>query len=159
MPMAIDRDIREMERLFERLLPTPEDRRAPRDWRPTVDIARLGDDLVVTADLPGIDPDKDLEVAIEDGVLRISGQRASVREEEHENLYVSERCFGSFQRDITLPEGVDAEAIEADYEAGVLTIKLPMPVAEEPQPRKIPVRTTVQATETVAPDDDTSEAN
>jgi HSP20 family protein len=147
LPMAIDRDLRDMERIFDRFFTTSETGSAVRGWKPTVDIVRREGNLVVTADLPGIDPAKDLEVAVEDGVLRISGMREATREEHDEDRFVSERCFGSFERQITLPEGVDPEAISADYESGVLTVILPIPAEEEPKARTIPVRTTMTAEE------------
>ena len=87
---------------------------------------------VVRADLPGVDPDKDIEVKVEGDVLTIHGER---REEEHDNGH-SEVRYGSFTRSVRLPKGCDAGEIAARYDAGVLEVTVPI---SEPAARPITV--------------------
>jgi HSP20 family molecular chaperone IbpA len=77
---------------------------------------------VVRADLPGIDPEKDIEVEVDGDVLTIHGER---REEEHENGH-SEVRYGSFTRSLRLPQGASAADVQARYDAGVLEVTVPM---------------------------------
>lgn len=77
---------------------------------------------VVRAELPGIDPDKDVEVTLERGVLTIQAERS----EERKDKQRSEFRYGAFTRTITLPEGVQEEDVAADYENGILTVRAPM---------------------------------
>lgn len=102
-----------------------------------MDAYRRGDDVWVHLDLPGIAADS-LEVSVERQVLTISGERNWQRQ-DGDRTYLSERRSGSFRRQVTLGDGLDAEAIEADYTDGVLTLRIP--VAERAQPRKINVAT------------------
>lgn len=89
---------------------------------------------VVRADLPGIDPDKDISVTVDDGYLVIHGER---REEQHDE-HRSELRFGSFSRRIPLPKGCVGEDVKASYAAGVLTVMLPVD-GEAPEPTRIPI--------------------
>ena len=89
---------------------------------------------VVRADLPGIDPDKDVTVTVDDGYLLIEGER---RQEEHDEHH-SELRFGSFSRRIPLPKGCTGDDVTASYASGVLTVSLPAP-GEVPQPTRIPI--------------------
>lgn len=93
---------------------------------------------VVRADLPGVDPDKDIQVTIEGDVLTIFGER---REEEHDNGH-SEVRYGSFLRRLRLPDGAEADKIEATYDNGVLQVSVP--VAESAAE---PVRIAIQRTD------------
>ena len=77
---------------------------------------------VVRAELPGIDPDEDLELTVDQGVLTMRAERS----EETQNKHRSEFRYGSFTRSVTLPAGVKEEDITADYDKGVLTVKAPM---------------------------------
>lgn len=108
-------------------------------WSPQVEVFRRGDQLVVRADVPGVNKD-DLHVDVEDDVLTIRGERRDEREEREEGFYRSERSYGEFYRAIPLPEGTDAERCEATYENGVLEVTLPVPKQEERKRRRIPVR-------------------
>ena len=93
---------------------------------------------VVRADLPGVDPEKDIEVKVDGDVLTIHGER---HEEEHENGH-SEVRYGSFTRSVRLPKGASADDVEARYASGVLEVMVPM--AEAPAQ---PVRIAVQRAE------------
>ena len=74
--------------------------------------------------MPGLD-DKNVEVKLSNGVLTIGGEKKEEKEEKKEGYYFSERRYGSFKRAFQVPAGVDAEKIEASFEKGVLTIRLP----------------------------------
>ena len=84
------------------------------------------DQYVIRAEIPGIDPDKDLEITVSRGVLTLRAER----EEECEGLRHSEFRYGSYERSIRLPENVDEEAIKATYE-GILTVNMPFQEAKE----------------------------
>ncbi|GAA1137083.1 Hsp20/alpha crystallin family protein [Nesterenkonia lutea] len=101
---------------------------------PPVDAHRDGEDLLLRADLPGIDPEKDVSVELTGRTLTVSGERRS--ETEADGL--REVRYGSFSRTITLPSEVSEDAITADYESGVLTVRVAGVYAQE-QPRKIEV--------------------
>jgi HSP20 family protein len=92
-----------------------------------------GERRIVRADLPGVDPDKDIDVTIDGGLLRIHGQR---RAEEHDHFRTEIR-YGSFERVLVLPAGTRAEDVSADYADGVLTVS--MPSATPAAPQEIPV--------------------
>jgi HSP20 family protein len=108
-------------------------------WQPRTEVFKEGDQLIVRVEVPGIDPQKDVEIELEANVLRIRGRRSFDREINDEDMYLSERVFGSFTRDLALPEGVDPEQLAASYDAGVLTVSMPLPSALGPKVRKIPV--------------------
>jgi HSP20 family protein len=102
-----------------------------------IDAYRHGDAVVVQADLPGVQADS-IDVAVENNVLTVRAERPQSAPEGTE-LVVAERPDGVFARRLFLGEGLDAEHIDADYSAGVLTLRLP--VAEHARPRKIQIRT------------------
>ncbi|GAW50901.1 Heat shock protein Hsp20 [Nocardioides sp. PD653] len=93
-----------------------------------------GERRVIRADLPGIDPEKDIELTVDGGTLRLHGQRRSEEHAEHR----TEIRYGSFERILPLPEGTRAEDVTAEYHDGVLTVSMPAGTAAL-APRKIPV--------------------
>ncbi|MGV0838208.1 Hsp20/alpha crystallin family protein [Mycolicibacterium thermoresistibile] len=107
--------------------------RAPR-FMP-MDLCKIDDHYVLTADLPGVDPGS-VDVNVDNGTLTISAHR-SARSDESAQWLANERFFGSFRRQLSLGDGVDTSAISATYENGVLTVTIPM--AERAKPRKIDV--------------------
>jgi HSP20 family protein len=109
---------------------------ARRAWVPAIDLVEEGDSYVVRADVPGVS-EEDVKVEVQDGVLTISGERSSQTEDKQEGSYRLERTYGSFSRSLRLPEGVDADAIEARYDAGVLELSIPKPAA--PQPHRVTI--------------------
>jgi HSP20 family protein len=116
-------------------------RRRPRlgweeGWLPDIDVFEREGKLVVRADLPGMKRD-DIEVAVEGDSLVVRGQRREEREVKDEDYYCCERAVGEFSRAIGLPEGADAEQIEATYQDGVLEVTVP--VAEARVARKVEV--------------------
>jgi HSP20 family protein len=99
-----------------------------------------GNTLVVRAELPGVDPEKDVDVTVTDGVLTIRGERQEKKEHKDKDSYRSEFRYGSFVRRIPLPSGVQQDDVTASYKDGVLEVRAPIP--EQGQgtgPSKIPV--------------------
>jgi HSP20 family protein len=78
----------------------------------------------ISAELPGIDPDA-VEISVENGVLKIAGEKRLEREEDEQGYRISERSYGAFERAISLPDGADADKITARCRNGVLTITIP----------------------------------
>jgi HSP20 family protein len=93
----------------------------------------------VTAELPGM-TEKDVEVTLANGVLMLKGHKREEKEERKEDYYVSERRFGSFQRSLRLPEGVDQGRIEAELKDGVLTVVLPKTAEAQAEAKRIEVK-------------------
>ena len=105
-------------------------------WAPSVDIFETENELVLTAEIPGID-EKDVEIKVEDNTLSIRGERKFEKETKEENFHRIERSYGSFYRAFTLPSSVDPERIQAEQENGVL--KISMPKRQELKPRKVKI--------------------
>lgn len=99
-----------------------------------------GNTLVVRAELPGIDPEKDVDVTVADGVLSIKAERQEKQEQKGKDSYRSEFRYGSFMRRIPLPSGVQQGDITASYKDGLLEVRAPMPAQEqEAGASKIPI--------------------
>jgi len=134
--MVIMRDT--MDRLFDNFFS-----RSPLDWEPSfsrelaLDVVENPDEYVVKASIPGINPD-DLEITFTEKTLTIKGEVKAEEETDDTHYHLRERRYGRFSRSISLPRGVDADAIEANYEAGVLTLRLPK--VEEVKPKRISVK-------------------
>jgi HSP20 family protein len=128
----------EMNRLFNNLFdaPLPNGGTGVRRWLPAMDLVETDDDFVLRADLPGLS-EGDVNIELEDNVLTISGERKSAHEENKQGYHRVERASGSFSRSLTLPEGVDPEAIEAGFDNGVLEVRIPKP--QERKPRKVAI--------------------
>jgi HSP20 family protein len=97
-----------------------------------------GDHLVVKAEIPGVDPERDIDVTVDDGMLNIAAQRRLSTSEKSDQGYRSEFSYGSFLRQIRLPRGASPDVVSATYKDGVLEIRLPKP-AEDAEARRIPV--------------------
>jgi HSP20 family protein len=102
-----------------------------------MDAYRAGDEFVVMFDLPGVTPDA-IEVDVERNVLTVKAERRPTVHDENVEMQVAERPLGVFSRQLFLGEGLDTDHIHAEYEAGVLSLRIP--VAEQAKPRKIEVR-------------------
>jgi HSP20 family protein len=128
----------EMNRLFNTVFDTPSPSNAGtlRRWMPAMDLVESGDHFVLRADLPGMS-EEDVKIEFEDGTLTVSGERKAEHEEKEEGYYRVERAFGSFSRSLTLPKGIDADAVSASFDRGVLEIRIPKP--EESKPRRIEI--------------------
>jgi HSP20 family protein len=127
---------RELDRLTQQVLGSA----ANGSWsRPTpmpMDAYRAGDQFVVTFDLPGVDPAA-IELDVERNVLTVKAERRPTAVGDHVEMQVAERPTGVFSRQLFLGDTLDAEHIEAGYEAGVLTLRIP--IAERAKPRKIAI--------------------
>jgi len=126
----------EINRLFNTFFDTPVSAGTGRRWIPAMDLVEHDDEYVLRADLPGVSDD-DVKLEVEQNVLTISGERNSEHETQREGYHRIERASGSFSRSLTLPEGVDAEAVQATFERGVLEVHVPKP--EQPKPRRVAI--------------------
>jgi HSP20 family protein len=132
----------EMNRLFNTFFDTPStggngNGGSLRRWIPAMDLVETDDHFVLKADLPGLD-ESDVNIEVEDNVLTVSGERKAEHEDNREGYVRVERAYGSFRRSLTLPEGVDAEAVTASFEKGVLQVSIPKP--EQRKPRKVAIQ-------------------
>ena len=129
----------QMNRLFEGALqgwPEADSRLNPNGWLPAVDIYETENDLVLTVDLPGVDP-KQTAVQVENNVLTIQGSRQLDQNLKKENFHRVERTYGSFLRSFTLSTKVDSDKIQATYKDGVLNVTLPK--AQHAKPKTIQI--------------------
>ncbi|HEV2350939.1 MAG TPA: Hsp20/alpha crystallin family protein [Terriglobia bacterium] len=105
-------------------------------WSPAVDVFETEQNVVLKAELPGIDP-KDVEIRVENNTLFLKGQRKFENEVKEENYHRIERSYGSFIRTFALPGTVNAENVSAEYKGGMLTLTLPK--REEAKPKTIKI--------------------
>ena len=112
-------------------------RTANGEWLPAFDVSETEDEVIVKAELPGMDV-KDIDITLTDGLLTIKGERKMEKEDKKENYHRIERQFGSFSRSLKLGTNVKADSIDAGYKDGILTVTLPK--AEENKPKKIEVK-------------------
>jgi HSP20 family protein len=129
----------EMNRLFNTVFEAPGQAgngSAMRRWMPAMDLIETGEHFVLRADLPGL-AEEDVTIEVEDRVLTVSGERTAEHQASEEGYHRVERAFGSFSRSLTLPEGVDADAVAANFDRGVLEIRIPKP--EQRKPHKITI--------------------
>jgi HSP20 family protein len=132
----------EMNRLFNTFFDSPSgggggNGGALRRWLPPMDLVETDDHFVLRADLPGPSEDE-VGIEFEDGVLTVAGERKAEHEDKKEGFYRVERSFGQFRRSLTLPEGVDADGITANFDKGVLEVRIPKP--EERKPRRVAIQ-------------------
>src|ERR671936_1865414 len=133
----------EINRLFDTLFePSTTGNRAQR-WAPPMDLVEADDHFLLKADLPGLGED-DVSIEVQDNVLTVSGERKSESERKEKGWYRLERSFGRFSRSLTLSEGVNADAISASFDKGVLEVSIPKP--EERKPRRITIGNGTPAT-------------
>ncbi|MBN1224935.1 MAG: Hsp20/alpha crystallin family protein [Candidatus Aminicenantes bacterium] len=127
-----------MNRLFEDYYPARSEERdlVASTWAPSVDIYETENELVLSAELPGIE-DKDIEIKLEDNTLTLKGERKFEKDTKEENYHRIERSYGSFMRSFTLPAYINQEKIEAEHQDGVL--KITMPKRAESKSRSVKV--------------------
>ena len=97
------------------------------------------DTLVVRAEMPGVDPDKDVEITVQDGVLHIRAERRSEEKEETEGRTRSEFRYGMFERALRVPPDMSVDDVKASYKDGILEVRVPYKVPTEVGARKIPI--------------------
>jgi len=107
-----------------------------RAWAPAVDIYETDNDIVLKAELPGVEP-KDVEVRVEDNTLYLKGERKFEKEVKEQNYHRVERSYGTFARSFSLPNSINAEKVKAEFKDGLLTIT--MPKREEAKPKTIKI--------------------
>src|SRR3954466_5210083 len=140
----------DMNRLFNTFFDTPTGGNggtggtAPRRWIPAMDLVETEDHFVLKADLPGLS-EEDVHIDVEDNILTVSGERKAEHEDKREGYVRVERSDGSFRRSLTLPEGVEPEAVSASFDRGVLEVRIPKPAARiptpgGPRPRRVAIR-------------------
>ncbi len=115
------------------------------DWEASwLRVEEFTDDktLVVRAELPDIDPDKDIELSVADGVLHIRAERHEKSEHKEKNGYRSEFRYGSFVRTLPLPLGVEEDDVTASYKDGVLEVRVPVPEETKSAATKVPITRT-----------------
>ncbi len=128
----------DMNRLFNTFFATPTaGNGAVRRWIPAMDVVETDDHFVLKADLPGLSED-DVQIDVEDDVLTVSGERKAEHEDKREGYVRVERSYGAFRRSLTLPEGIDPEAVTASFDNGVLEVRIPKP--EERKPRRVAIQ-------------------
>ncbi len=106
---------------------------------PAVDVTESDKAYEITAELPGLD-EKNIQVNVAKGGLTIKGEKKEEKEEKQQGYYVSERRYGSFERYFGLPDGVDADRIEASFKNGVLKVTLPKTLDAQKPAKKIEVK-------------------
>jgi HSP20 family protein len=104
---------------------------------PSVDVTETDKEIEITAELPGLE-EKDVQINLSDNLLTIRGEKKAEKEQKDKNYRIVERSYGSFERTLELPEGINAEAIKANISKGVLKVTLPKPVPA--QSKKIEVK-------------------
>jgi HSP20 family protein len=102
-----------------------------RRWVPAMDLVETDDEMVLRADLPGLGHD-DIEIEVKDNVLTVAGERKAEHEEKGEGFYRVERAFGRFSRSLDLPRGIDPSGVRANFEQGVLEVRIPKPAERKP---------------------------
>jgi HSP20 family protein len=131
-----------MERLFDEMVGqglwrTGDEQSLRGAWVPAINILEKDDSMQITADLPGLNPE-DVEVTVEQGVLNIRGERKFEEAAEGETFHRVERLYGVFERNFTLPNSIDTEKIEANFNNGVMVLTLPK--REESKPRSVKIK-------------------
>ena len=130
-----------MNRLFDDTMKVNRDGEplATGTWMPAVDIYETAEEIVLVAELPGIEP-ADVDVQLRDNTLSIKGERKMEKAVKDESYHRVERVYGSFSRTFTLPATVDQEKINANFSKGLLEIKMPKAVQAKPQKIDIVVK-------------------
>ncbi len=132
----------EMNRLFNSFFDAPatssggNGNGAMRRWMPAMDLVESDEHFVLRADLPGLGQD-DVKIEVADDTLTLSGERKVEHEAKKDGFYRLERGSGTFSRSLTLPEGIDPDAITASFDRGVLEIRIPKP--EQRKPRRVEI--------------------
>ena len=117
---------------FSRLFNTLFDDQRTQRWVPAMDLVEADDHFLLKADLPGLG-EEDVSIEIRDNALTIAGERKAEYEKRERGWYRVERATGRFSRSLTLPDGVDPDAVRAEFDKGVLEVWIPKPEAKKPR--------------------------
>jgi len=128
----------QVNQLFDSATPSQADNSALTSWAPAVDIHETENEVVLKADIPGVN-EKDIDVRVENNTLTVRGERSFNSEVKEDNYLRIERTYGSFSRSFGLPTTVNTEAIKAEYKNGVLTVEMPKRAESKPKQVKINV--------------------
>lgn len=126
----------DMDRFFDEFFRTPR-MSTWSAWTPPADLYETGDEFVLEMEMPGFHKD-DLQVTVERGILTVSGQRREQEREENVTYHVRERSYDRFSRSFSLPQSVNADDVDAEYDNGILRVRLPK--LSEAKPRQIAVK-------------------
>lgn len=130
----------EVDRLFEDFLKEPFglfSKGGDLAWMPTVDVVEDGATVTIKAELAGIEPEN-VEISVSGNILTIAGEKKEEQEQKEKDYHFSERRFGSFRRQLDLPQGVDVDSLTADYKNGLLTITAKKTASA--MPKSIPIK-------------------
>lgn len=108
------------------------------DWLPAIEVAEKDQALVVRAELPGMTKD-DVKIDVSDRLLTLQGERKQERQEKKDEYFLTERSYGSFYRQIALPEGAKTDEAAATFKDGLLEIRVPVAVKVTPGARRLPI--------------------
>jgi HSP20 family protein len=135
----LERMRREMDRLWESFFEERPRRKIEElgEWGPSLDLSETKNDLIVRAEVPGIDP-KGIDISLSNDVLTIKGEKKQEKEEAEENYHFIERSYGAFSRSIRLPREVQSDKINASYKNGLLKVTLPK--SEEAKKKEIKIK-------------------
>ncbi len=129
---------RDVDRLFDAFFGGGGTQAEARRWVPPMDLVEAEDHFLLKADLPGLS-EEDVSIEVQDGTLTISGERRAEHVSREKGWHRIERSFGRFSRALALPEGVNPDAVTAEFDKGVLSVRIPKP--EERKPRRIAIGT------------------
>jgi HSP20 family protein len=115
---------------------------ATRSFVPPVEMLTRDTDAVIRLELPGVDVERDVEISVDRNKLIIRGERREERHDAEGGVLVRELRYGSFRREFALPDGVDAERIDASYDQGMLEVLVRGVVTPEPKPQQVAIRRT-----------------
>jgi HSP20 family protein len=130
-PRELDTLQTDLNRVFDAFFGGRAANGATRRWIPAMDLVETDDHLVLRADLPGLDKDE-VEIEVKDNVLTVSGERKAEHQESSNGYHRVERSYGRFSRSLSLPQGVDADQVQAEFDKGVLEVRIPKPVERKP---------------------------
>jgi HSP20 family protein len=127
-----------LNRMFGRSMQTAGNAMTVADWAPSVDIAETAEHYEIKAELPEVKKE-DIKIAVDNGVLRIEGERKQEKEEKNKKWHRVERTYGSFMRSFALPENADAAKVSAEYKNGLLVVHVPKSAAVKPKSIEVKV--------------------
>ena len=108
-------------------------------FHPSAEAARDAEAVEISLELPGV-ADEDVDITLHEDVLSVAGEKRTQREERGKTYFFSERSYGRFERSFRLPENLDSDHIDATFERGVLTIKIPRRAPTKSEAKKVKIR-------------------
>ena len=133
--------VRQFDTDFDALVRRSYGQARPTGFRPAADVTRDGNDIVVTLALPGVDVVKDVDIEVTEGKLTISGRGTEQTETDKAGVLFREIRSGEFHREFSLPRGVTADRVAADYDKGLLKVRVREVIAQPTEPAKIKINT------------------